>query len=68
MVFFSSTFHTCVGKMLLTCCVFFHRLSIRAFTQLFSDDDSAPPVSALYTDTFLSLPVYTDAGERKTHK
>lgn len=44
------------------------RLSVRAFTQLFDEDrgevtatnTAAPP---LFTDTFLSLPVVTEAGE-----
>lgn len=37
------------------------RLSIRAFTHLFDDEtmDSSP----LFTDTFLSLPISTEAGE-----
>lgn len=47
---------------------FICRLSIRAFTQLFDEDRNevthtviaAPP---LFTDTFLSLPVFTKAGE-----
>ncbi|XP_063053335.1 receptor-type tyrosine-protein phosphatase beta-like [Engraulis encrasicolus] len=34
-----------------------YRLSVRAFTQLFEEEHSSP----LYTDTFLSLPVVTEA-------
>lgn len=37
------------------------RLSVRAFTQLFDEEQSryTPP---LYTDTYLSLPLVTEAG------
>uniref|UniRef100_A0A667ZM29 protein-tyrosine-phosphatase n=1 Tax=Myripristis murdjan TaxID=586833 RepID=A0A667ZM29_9TELE len=38
-----------------------YRLSIRAFTQLF-DEDANGINSPLYTDTYLSLPVVTEAG------
>ncbi|KAG7468893.1 receptor-type tyrosine-protein phosphatase beta-like isoform X1 [Solea senegalensis] len=38
-----------------------YRLSVRAFTQLFGEDNSATTVSPLYADTYLSLPVITEA-------
>lgn len=45
----------------LSCC----RLSVRAFTQLLDEDSSDPGSrSPLFTDTFLSLPMVTEAGER----
>ncbi|KAM3870109.1 receptor-type tyrosine-protein phosphatase beta [Diretmus argenteus] len=37
-----------------------YRLSVRAFTQLFDEDQNAV-TSPLYTDTFLSLPLVTEA-------
>lgn len=44
-----------------SCC----RLSVRAFTQLFDEDNGDPGSSSpLFTDTFLSLPLVTEAGER----
>uniref|UniRef100_A0A7N8WT85 protein-tyrosine-phosphatase n=1 Tax=Mastacembelus armatus TaxID=205130 RepID=A0A7N8WT85_9TELE len=39
-----------------------YRLSVRAFTQLFDDDNNNVTVSSpLFTDTYLSLPVVTEA-------
>lgn len=45
------------------------RLSVRAFTQLFDEDrNDDMDGSPLFTDTFLSLPVVTEAGElKRTH-
>uniref|UniRef100_A0A3B4XEA2 protein-tyrosine-phosphatase n=1 Tax=Seriola lalandi dorsalis TaxID=1841481 RepID=A0A3B4XEA2_SERLL len=44
-----------------------YRLSVRAFTQLFDEERSDFTMSyPLYTDTYLSLPVVTEAGEDKT--
>lgn len=41
------------------------RLSVRAFTQLYDEDvNDITDRSPLFTDTFLSLPVVTEAGER----
>lgn len=41
------------------------RLSVRAFTQLVQEDNSGlGSRSPLFTDTYLSLPVVTEAGER----
>lgn len=41
------------------------RLSVRAFTQLSGEDiNDVTDRSPLFTDTFLSLPVVTEAGER----
>lgn len=40
------------------------RLSVRAFTQLFDEEKNGLSVgSPLFTDTYLSLPVVTEAGE-----
>lgn len=43
------------------CLSLLSRLSVRAFTQLFDEEQSRynPP---LYTDTYLSLPLVTEAG------
>lgn len=41
---------------LLTVCLVILRLSVRAFTKLNED------LPALYTDTYLSEPIMTDAG------
>lgn len=42
------------------------RLSVRAFTQLFEEDGRDLTFSSpLFTDTFLSLPVVTEAGEHE---
>lgn len=40
------------------------RLSVRAFTQLIDEEKNGLSVgSPLFTDTYLSLPVVTEAGE-----
>ena len=39
------------------------RLSVRAYTQLLDDHQNAG-ASPLFTDTYLSLPVVTEAGKR----
>lgn len=39
------------------------RLSVRAFTQLFDEDKHDFSASPLFTDTYLSLPMVTEAGE-----
>lgn len=39
----------------------FSRISIRAFTQLFSEDPKELP-KPLFADTFFSLPITTEAG------
>lgn len=45
----------------------FFRISVRAFTQLFDEEDHDLTVaSPLFTDTYLSLPMVTGAGEDKT--
>ena len=46
----------------MTSCVSL-RLSVRAFTQLDEDQHGSP----LYTDTFLSLPLVTEAGADAPH-
>lgn len=50
------------------CCVLMSfRLSVRAFTQLFDEDKNDFSVSSpLFTDTYLSLPVVTEAGKEET--
>lgn len=45
----------------LTVCLVILRLGVRAFTKLFDEDDEEF-LSPLYTDTYLSKPLMTDAG------
>ncbi len=44
-----------------TVCLVILRLSVRAFTKLF-DEDREEFLSPLFTDTYLSKPLMTDAG------
>lgn len=46
--------------------MFVSRISVRAFTQLFDDDAKDLSVlSPLFSDTCLSQPIITEAGENK---